>query len=199
MRGELKKVIESNLKLVEKLAESLPSITDALGETKFKYASKALLSFIPKSGYLTSAILDCCQNGNPYVASILFRSLIEHSFRHLYIYTKTLRDNTDLAGEDYYGPLKGSEDLNSLRKIAGYKKVVSPEETQWSFKGEHNKNIGESAKQFEIQNIFIYLVSNTIPNEELVHAGLKNYLLERLIEYTNMSSSVHGDRSESKH
>jgi hypothetical protein len=36
------------------------------------------------------------------------------------------------------------------------------------------------------------LVSHNVSKEEIISKGLKKYLLDRLIEYTNMSSGVHG-------
>ncbi len=189
--------IDNNLVLNEvlskKIQESLPFIIESLQKTKFKYSGKALVSFIPKSGYLTNSILLSCKNGDAYSASILFRSLIEHSFKHLYIFAKALNDNDDSIGEAYYKSLKGYEDLKSFQKIINYNKLVYPEKTEWNTKGEHNKALGDVAKKFDIKEIFHYLINNN--NEkgsEIIKRYKEEYLLERLIEYTNMSSSVHG-------
>jgi hypothetical protein len=192
MDTEIEKIYQIYSQIIEKIGISLPVITSSLYKSKFKYTSRALLAFIPKSGYISNAIISLCQSNDVYATSILFRSLIEHSFRHLYIYTRTLNENSDAIGEIYYRDLKADEDLKSIRKIIGYKKIVYPEDTQWNTKGEHNKKIGDVAKQFEIQSIFCYLVSHNVSKEEIISKGLKKYLLDRLIEYTNMSSGVHG-------
>lgn len=179
--------------LSQKVQASLPVISDSLGKNKFKYVTKALLLFIPKSGYLMSSILQACGSNNPYAASILFRSLIEHSFKHLYIFVKALNENSDSVGEIYYKTLKAKEDLDSVQKIINYNKAVYPEKTQRNTQGDHNKNISDEAKQFEIQKIFYYLIANNNSQTgDLVKRYKKEYLLGRLIEYTNMSSSVHG-------
>jgi hypothetical protein len=155
---------ENYLQLYENLSRkvqvSLPVITESLNKSKFKYVTKALLLFIPKSGYLMSSILQASESSNPYADSILFRSLIEHSFKHLYIFVKALNENSDSVGEIYYKTLKAKEDLDSVQKIINYSKAVYPEKTQWNTKGDHNKNISDEAKQFEIQNIFYYLIAN---------------------------------------
>lgn len=179
--------------LSKKIQESLSFIIGSLQKTKFQYTGKALISFIPKSSYLINSILFSCKNGDPYSASILFRSLIEHSFRHLYLFVKALNDKDDAVGKAYYNALKANEDLESVEKIINYKKIVYPEDTQWSTKGEHNKAIRELAKSFRIEKIFHYLINNNNDESgEVVKRYKKEYLLERLIEYTNMSSSVHG-------
>lgn len=182
-----------NEALSKKLQESLPFIIESLQKTKFQYTGKALISFIPKSGYLINSLLFSCKSGDPYSASILFRSLIEHSFRHLYIFVKALNDKDDAVGKEYYNSLKANEDLESVEKIINYKKIVYPEDTQWNTKGEHNKAIREIAKNFRIEKIFHYLINNNNnESSEVIKRYKKEYLLERLIEYTNMSSSVHG-------
>jgi hypothetical protein len=189
--------VDNNFALNEavskKIQESLPFIIESLQKTKFQYTGKALVSFIPKSGYLINSLLFSCKSGDPYSASILFRSLIEHSFRHLYIFVKALNDKDDAVGKEYYNSLKANEDLESVEKIINYKKIVYPEDTQWNTKGEHNKAIREIAKSFRIEKIFHYLIqNNNDESSEIIKKYKKEYLLERLIEYTNMSSSVHG-------
>jgi hypothetical protein len=182
-----------NEALSKKIQESLPFIIESLQKTEFQYTGKALTHFIPKSGYLINSILFSCKSGDPYSASILFRSLVEHSFRHLYIFVKSLNDKDDAVGKAYYNSLKANEDLESLEKIINYKKIVYPEDTQWNTKGDHNNAIREIAKSFRIEKIFYYLISNNNNEKsEVIKRYKKEYLLERLIEYTNMSSSVHG-------
>ena len=142
---------------------------------------------------MINSILFSCKNRDAYSASILFRSLIEHSFKHLYIFVKALNDNNDSVGEVYYKSLKGYEDLKSVQKIINYNKLVYPENTQWNTKSEHNKALGDAAKKFDIGEIFQYLINNNNDkSSEIIKRYKKEYLLERLIEYTNMSSSVHG-------
>ncbi len=182
-----------NEAISKKIQKSLPFIIESLQKNDFKYSGKSLVFFIPKSGYLINSILFSCKNGDPYSASILFRSLIEHSFKHLYIFVKALNDNNDSVGEAYYKSLKGYEDLKSVQKIINYNKLVYPENTQWNTKGEHNKALGDTAKKFDVGEIFQYLINNNNDkSSEIIKRYKKEYLLERLIEYTNMSSSVHG-------
>lgn len=192
MNNDFEKTLLLNLELIKKIDVSLPQITDSLGKTKFVYTSKSLLSFIPRGGYLVSSILSSCEKGDVYSSSILFRSLIEHVFRHLYVFTRALNEDSDTVGKEYLDSLKASEDLEAIEKIINYKKVVYPEETKWDTGGDHNNNIREIRKQFRIERIFYYLIQNNSDKDEILKKAKKEYLLQRLIEYTNMSSSVHG-------
>jgi len=150
INNKIKNLFDLNNKLTKEIQSSLPAIVKSLGKTKFKYTSKALLSFIPKSGYLNSAILESSGNKNVYATAILSRSMIEHNFRHLYIYVRALNDDSDNVGKIYYKTLKGSEDLESFTKINNYNKAVYPEKTNWNTKEEHNKAIREVGKNFAL-------------------------------------------------
>jgi len=190
---EIEKVFVLREANSKKIHETLPFIIESLQKSKFKYTGKALVSFMQKSDFLINSILFSCRNSDPYSASVLFRSLVEHSFRHLYIFVKALNEDDDSIGNVYYNNLKGSEDLESMEKIINYKKIVYPEYTQWNTKGDHNNSIREIAKSFRIEKIFYYLIGkNNDENDKILKKYKKEYLLERLIEYTNMSSSVHG-------
>lgn len=185
-------LLQLNAELSETIGKSIRSVSESLSRTKFKKTSRALLSYIPKAGYIHNSILNCCVTNGGYAAGILFRSLVEHYFRHLYIYTKALGDDNDNVGDEYYGKLKGSEDLESFTKMNNYTKVVRPDQTLWSTKGGHNKDILDVGKKFGISNIFFYLIENSRTDKHLIDEGMKDYLLGRLKQYTDMSSYVHG-------
>jgi hypothetical protein len=190
---KIEQLFDLNNKLSQEVHSSLPAIIKSLEKTKFKYTSKALISFIPKSGYINSAILSSCASKNVYASAILFRSMIEHNFRHLYIYAHALNDNSDDVGKRYYKMLKANEDLEAFTKINNYNKIFYPEKNQWNTKGEHNNSIREVGKEFRIEKIFYYLIANNNRKEnEIIEQFKKEYLLQRLEEYTNLSSVVHG-------
>ena len=186
------KIIERNTELTRRLLESAKPVSCSLAKTKFKKTGRALISYIPRAGYVNNSILDCYNSHNSYAAGILFRSMVEHAFRHLYIHTRALNEDSDLVGEEYYGKLKGSEDLESFTKINNYTKIVHPDKTVWNTKGEHNKSIAEVGKQFGLSKIFYYVIENFNHDDEMIRDGMKDYLLERLNQYTMLSSYVHG-------
>lgn len=189
---KIDELLQLNAELSETISKSIGVVSESLSKTKFKKTSRALLAYIPKAGYIHNAVLNCCATHGGYAAGILFRSLAEHTFRHLYIYTRALKEDSDAVGDEYYGKLKGSEDLESFTKMNNYTKVVRPDQTPWSTKGDHNKDIAEVGKKFGISNIFLYLIENSKTDKHLIDEGMKDYLLGRLKQYTDMSSYVHG-------
>lgn len=189
---KINELLQLNIELSNAIGESIGPVSESLYKNKFKKTSKALLAYIPKAGYIHNEIINCCATNGGYTTNILFRSLVEHTFRHLYIYTRALKEDSDDVGNEYYGKLKGSEDLESFSKMNNYNKIVRPNQTPWSTKEDRNKDIREIGKKFAISNIFFYLIENSKTDKHLVDEGMKDYLLGRLKQYTDLSSYIHG-------
>lgn len=185
-------IFKLNAELTAQMLSGAEAVSDSLSQTKFKKTSRAMLSYMSRAGYVNNSILDCYANGDGYAIGILFRAMIEHSFRHLYLYTRALNDDSDDVGEEYHGKLKGSEDLESFTKINNYTKIVYPERTVWSTKGDHNAQIAAVGKKFNLSKIFVYIIENFPSDEKMIQSGMKDYLLKRLNHYTQLSSYVHG-------
>jgi hypothetical protein len=188
----IEEIFKLNAELTAHVLTNAEAVSNSLSQTKFKKTSRAMLSYIARAGYVNYAILDCYANGNGYAIGILFRAMIEHTFRHLYLYTRALNDNSDEVGEEYYGKLKGSEDLEAFSKMNNYTKVVYPEKTVWNTKDDQNTQIAKVGNKFNLSKIFFYLIENFPSDEKMIHNGMKDYLLKRLNHYTQLSSYVHG-------
>ena len=187
------KLLQSTDLIAQHITKTLPKISSLLQETKFKATSKALLSFIVRSGYLNNEILFASGTRNVYACAVLFRPMIEHNFRHLYILVRALNDDSDEIGKRYYGVLRGNEDRQAIYNINKYSQKVYPEKTKWNLTNKHNKSIRNRTNEFRIDEIFYYLVeNNNNSNLNLISKFKKEYLFERLKQYTNLSSSVHG-------
>ncbi len=189
---KVEELFKLTAELSDTISKSIKPISESLSKTKFKKTSLALLAYMPKAGYIHNSIISCCATQGGYASGILFRSLSEHTFRHLYIYTRALREDSDDVGVEYYGKLKGSEDLESFIKMNNYTKVVRPDQTIWNTKGDHNKAILEVGNKFKISNIFFYLLEDSQKDESLIQEDMKDYLLGRLKQYTDLSSYIHG-------
>ncbi len=185
-------IFQLNTELTTHLLANAEAVSNSLSQTKFKKTSSAMLTYTTRVGYVNNAILDCYTNDNVYAVDILYRSMIEHSFRHLYLYTRALKDDSDEVGEEYYGKIKGSEDIEALSKINNYTKIVYPDRTVLSLGGDHNAQIRKEGDKFKIQNIFFYVIKNFHSNEKMIQNGMKDYLLKRVHHYTHLSSYVHG-------
>ena len=96
-------LLQSNSLITQYVTKTLPTISSLLQKTKFQTTSKALLSLVVRSGYINNEILFASGTGNLYACAVLFRPMIEHNFRHLYMFVRALNDDSDEVGKRYYG------------------------------------------------------------------------------------------------
>src|SRR3989344_1686347 len=185
--------LQSSDLIAKHATKTIPEISSLLQKSKFQATSKALLSLLARSGYLNNEILFASSTGNLYSCAVLFRPMIEHNFRHLYMFVRALNDDSDEVGKRYYGVLRGDEGRQALYNINKYTQKVYPNKTKWNLVNDHNKSIRTKANEFRIDEIFYYLIENNNDRvSNLLSTFKKEYLLERLRQYTNLSSSVHG-------
>ncbi|HXK37738.1 MAG TPA: hypothetical protein VJ579_01595 [Candidatus Paceibacterota bacterium] len=161
------------------------------GKSRYPRSAYSLTTYSIKLQYLNNSINYCKDIGDYYSLCVLFRSLLEHYFRHLYIYTRALKENSDDVGIEYYGKLNGHEDLCSLRsnislntKLTGIKSILS-------LGGEQNKSLDDIAQNFKINNILSYINENIGENSELRETS-KDSLNRYSRLYSTLSSFVHG-------
>lgn len=160
-------------------------------KSKFPQSAKALTACSLKLQYLNNSINLCKESGDYYSLCVLFRSLLEHYFRHLYIYFRALREDSDEVGIEYYGKLNGHEDLCSLRSNLTLNKKLSGKESQWSLKNEQNKNLDNVAQKFKINNILSY-IDKGIEEEKEVQIISNEFFNKYSRDYSTLSSFVHG-------
>lgn len=161
-----------------------------LKNIKFPKSGKALTIFIFKINYINSSILKCCEAKDYYSTCILFRSLLEHYFRHLYIYTRTLRENSDTVGEEYYGKLKGYEDLTYLQSMQTMGQKLNNEKSDWELRNKHNGGFGEVGGKFKIKAILAFL--NDGIKDDDIKPLFGPFFTGYCKKYYDLSSFVHG-------
>lgn len=160
-------------------------------KSKFPTSSKALAVHSLKLQYFSNSINLCKETGDYYSLCVLFRSLLEHYFRHLYIYSRALKENNDEVGVEYYGKLKGHEDLCFLRSSRTLNTKLTGEKSAWSLGGEQNKNLDDIAQNFKINNIFSYL-NEGIGEDKKIQTISEEFFNKYSQHYATLSSFVHG-------
>jgi hypothetical protein len=160
-------------------------------KSKFPQSAKALTIYSLKLQYLSNSINLCKETEDYYSLCVLFRSLIEHYFRHLYVYSRDLRENSDEVGIEYYGKLKGQENLCFLKSNFSLNTKLSGKKSIWSLNGEQNKNLDDIAQNFKINNILSYL-NEGIGEEKKIQTILKDFFNKYSRHYSTLSSFVHG-------
>lgn len=160
-------------------------------KSKFPQSAKALTTYSLKLQYLSNSIDLCKETEDYYSLCVLFRSLLEHYFRHLYIYSRALRENSDEVGIEYYGKLNGHEDLCFLRSNFSLNTKLSGEKSTCSLKSEQNNNLDDVAQNFKINNILSYL-NEGIGKDKEIQTISKDFFNKYSRDYSALSSFVHG-------
>ena len=179
--------IVKNIPIMKELESNSKNFT----KSKFPRSAKALTTYSLKLQYLSNSINLCKETGDYYSLYVLFRALLEHYFRHLYIYSRALRESSDEVGIEYYGKLKGHEDLCFLRGNISLNTKMTGEKSIRSLGGDQNKNLDEVAQNFKINNILSYL-SNSIGEDKEIKAISKEFFNKYSSHYSTLSSFVHG-------
>lgn len=173
------------------IMKELESNSKNFAKSKFSRSAKALSTYSLKLQYLSNSINLCKETGDYYSLCVLFRSLLEHYFRHLYIYSRALRENSDEVGIEYYGKLNGHEDLCFLRSNFSLNTKLSGEKSIWSLGGNQNKSLDDVAQNFKINNILSYL-NEGIGEDKEIQTISKDYFYKYSRYYSTLSSFVHG-------
>lgn len=179
--------IVKNIPTMKELESNAKTFT----KSKFPRSAKALTAYSLKLHYLSNSINLCKETGDYYSLCVLFRSLLEHYFRHLYIYSRALKESSDEVGIEYYGKLKGHEDMCSLISNLSLNKKLTGEKPTWSLKGENNKNLDDVGQNFKINNIFSYL-NEGIGKSKEIQTISKEFFNKYSRHYATLSSFVHG-------
>lgn len=173
------------------MMKELESNSKKFSESKFPRSAKALTTYSLKLQYLSNSINFCKETGDYYSLCVLFRALLEHYFRHLYIYARALREGSDEVGAEYYGKLNGHEDLCFLRSNISLNTKLTGEKSILSLGGEQNKGLDDIAQNFKINNILSYLNEGIGENKE-VQTISKDFFNKYSQHYSTLSSFVHG-------
>jgi hypothetical protein len=182
--------INNRIKNTETM-NSLESNAKNFLKSNFPISAKALTTNSLKLHYINNSVYLCKETEDYYSLCILFRSLLEHYFRHLYIFSRALREGSDKVGIEYYGGLNGHEDLCFLRSNFSLNKKLDGEKSSWNLESEENKNLDYVARNFKINNILAYLHEG-FEKEKGIQVISKDFFNTYSRNYSTLSSFVHG-------
>jgi hypothetical protein len=145
-----------------------------------------MLSF--RLRWLSESILSCTDF---YSVAIIYRALIEHFFKHIYIYLSCIVKGDNIAKAYVSAEHMSSEMLKKLRKflwpdnLESTKYITKPDE----FK-EFKKRVNEIAKKFifsEVVTSILELSDKYYPDPNELQKALRS----EIVRYSTLSSYVH--------
>lgn len=179
----------------EVIQHSFADLTKDVLKSEFPCTARALTMLVTKSNFVKNSIFDVSEHEDLYSANILYRSLIEHSLRHQYIFMSYAKNKNDSVGKDYYEYCDMGENLDFLKAIKSTNEIFDPENADiktWEelskiderFQKCTPKQLSIKVDQFKYRSIIKFISSNL---------SLKEGILAKIIPlYSELSSFVHG-------
>lgn len=186
------KIFENNKKVI-------PLILKLIETKKIPKTIELFSMYMNNTSFLKNGIFDSLESDNLYTSKVLFRSLIEHYLRFLFVYFNYLSDKDDTKSEHYYIALEISEFLaynKPLNIMKGKNITTATLNNEWdnlcieypALSKYSKKEILLYSKQLSIRNIIKFI------NEQVGVSKNTGYVLlpNMISEYSKLSSYVHG-------
>lgn len=119
-----------------------------------------------------------------YPLAILYRSLIEHSVKHFYIFARFNKEKNDAVGEQYYFDCIYDEQVKKMNAILwpNFIKVKQDKKSK-------HKQIKKKADQFTFRNILNYMAAIDVPD---LPDDFTRFIKQLKSDYNLCSSYTHG-------
>lgn len=187
--------------LAEKIEPHLPIVSEFLynlDSTDKPLSIFSVTSLFPKIESIRIGIYELAKIEEYYSLSILFRSLIEHFVKAQYLWLKTLSNENDEVGIDYWLFGQNQEHINYVKALKnsytliGIRSKPEPIEILKQLGIISNKKSSKQIKkkygQFLYKNMISY-ISKKLKTHKTGAAPLLRTMLPR---YSELSSWVHG-------
>jgi hypothetical protein len=110
--SKLENLLEEFAEAKEPFQHLIPELFDNLESVDKPLSLFSCFSFIPRIESLRLGLFELAKIDEDYSFKILYRSLIEHMVKSLYLYLKTLEANDDQVGIDYWKFGQAQENLD---------------------------------------------------------------------------------------
>jgi len=166
--------------------------------SEYPYSYKAIIGYSLSANAIKDGIFKALEYENVYSSKILFRSLIEHYIKFLYIVYRHATEKKDDVGKDFLVYYQADELVkygNALQfslKLDGKYKGIDPMDAVKKFSDEaykkSKKELEEISKQFQYREILRFFEKN---NSDLFNSQ-KAIFLPMITSFAELSSFVHG-------
>ena len=189
----------------DKIFEDFKVATDKylqklLFKSEFPRTAEVCYMFMSGSNFLKNSIFDCAEKEDYYSTSVLFRSIIEHFLRFEYFWFNNAEYKDDSYALKFRTALDFKEKIEIEKSINAIKQLRKIEQKSsdeiWDelisqnndFEKFSKAEISEFSNSLSIKNIIRFI------QKTMKEGGFKSndFLQKLIIEYTNLSSFVHG-------
>jgi hypothetical protein len=167
-------------------------------------ANEVLTDLSERIDSIFNSILSLTASDNLYSLFILYRSILEHSYKAFYIFAKTIKDRNDDTAEKYKKHLFISEFLAEQAGVLEMEDLINENEKKTNFLDflllkfpelngfdkENQKEISAAIMQFRLSEIIKFLHDGFAEREE--NKDIAAIFAKTLPEYSHVSTFTHG-------
>lgn len=177
---------------------------------QFPIANEVLTDLSNRIDTIFKSILSLASSDDLYTLFILYRSMLEHSYKAFYIFAKTTKDRSDDTAEKYQKHFFISEFLAEQAGVLEMEDLVNENENKTNFlqflirklpelqgfDKDNQKEISAAIKQFKLSEIIKYLHEDFSKKDE--NKNVAAVFAKTLPEYSFVSTFTHGGAYASK-
>lgn len=196
---DISKVFEFDARIHQATVPFLAELSYEVAGMENSKMLKTFVAFYLKTDQIKNGIHGLCREREVYTAKILYRSLIEHTLRFLYLSFRYVREGNDDAAVEYELFSELSEDMETGKAWQEYSKLIRPDTPKkelWEILRKVNsefskytpKEVEEKVSQFRYKRIIRYAASEM----SKARKNLEHPVSRLILEYSELSSFVHG-------
>lgn len=195
---QLEEMLEDLAEEIEPHLPVIPEFLSRLNDIDKPLSVFSTTSFLPKIESIRIGVFEVAKKEEYYSANILYRSIIEHFVKGQYLWMKTLDNEDDEVGIDYWVFGQDNERIAYARSLQHAYELVgivprqSPIETLKEMgvvsKEKSSNLIRRKSEQFGYRNMTVYLAQNLKEK----NTGTAHILSGVFPRYAELSSCVHG-------
>lgn len=197
---KLERLRDIDDEIFEEFKKAIEHLPNLLNKSEFPYTAEVCFMYINGANFLKNSIFDCTETDDFYSVNVLFRSIIEHFLRFKYFWFNDMKTKDDSfafkfrTAIDFNERIAMEKSLNAIRQLENVKSLSSDEiwtrliQQNKDFEKFTKKEIYDFSREISFKNIIRYI-------EKTMKDGgypLNDFLKNLLIQYSQMSSFVHG-------
>lgn len=196
--SEIERIRDLDDEIFQEFQEYFPKTINSKFKKEFPITSSLAAMIDTSCTFIKNSVFDSCETDDYYGAKILFRSLIEHYIRFNYLFINWAKTKTDAFAKKYLEYGNAREVLDLIRAKVWEQQLFDSDFKidDWdtflkehpNFKDKTRKEVEAETKRYSFKNIVKFL------NVEFQKGDrkLSSFLGTLIIEYSNLSSYVHG-------
>ncbi|MCK4358122.1 MAG: hypothetical protein KAW92_05160 [Candidatus Cloacimonetes bacterium] len=196
--NEIEKIRDLDDEVFEEFKKYFPKIISSDFVKEYPKTNLLINLFDTSNTFIKNAIFDGCETDNYYGIKILYRSQIEHYLRFKYLFINWGITKSDEFATEYLEYNDAREVLDAIKAVVSEQQLYDSnfKIRDWDtflqkhpkFSNKTRKEVDKETAKYSFKNIIRFLNNEFKKGEN----EITEFLGKNIIEYSNLSSYVHG-------